>query len=32
MSGSVLVVTMLLAVSWALGHVVNTPRERKGAG
>jgi len=24
-SGSVLVVTMLLAVSWALGHVVNTP-------
>ncbi|MET9268995.1 YndJ family protein [Kribbella sp. NPDC003557] len=24
-SGSVLVLTMLLAVSWALGHVVNTP-------
>ncbi|MEV6267957.1 YndJ family transporter [Kribbella sp. NPDC051936] len=24
-SGSVLVLTMLLAVSWALGHVVDTP-------
>jgi hypothetical protein len=24
-SGSVLVVTMLLAVAWALGHVVDTP-------